>query len=159
MIRILVIATLLSLAFGASHASAEKVKVAKSIGLVSSSVLPAAVKRECQVQSDLAAAIQASNGNVELVSGQPKSGLHLELVLTEVHAPPGGMFSGPKWISATGNLKKGSKTLRSFRARRNSSGVFTGTCQTLAKVTSVMGADIGGWLANDNAPAVLGDAR
>lgn len=158
MTRALSFAIAVAVALGAVAAGAEKIKLAKSVGTQSEATIAPKIKQECFVQVDLPAAIARNNSEVELVEGRPKSGLRLEVVITEVHAPPGGMFSGPKWIAATGDLKRGSKTVRSFRARRNSSGVFTGTCQTLDKITNVMGEDIGRWLADENAGALLGDA-
>jgi hypothetical protein len=160
-IAILALGALCSVALlgGGAAAGAEKVKLAAVAGTVSSSTIPPKVKQECNVQRDLPAAIASHAGNVELVEGTPDSGLRLELVITEVHAPPGGMFSGPKWVEARGKLKRGGKELRSFRAKRASSGIGSGNCATLAKVTSVMGQDIAGWLANENAGTLLGDAR
>ena len=143
----------------AAAAGAEDVKLASVAGTVSSSTIPPKVKQECNLQRDLPAAIAAHASNVQLVEGTPGSGLRLELVITDVHSPPGGMFSGPKWIEARGKLKRGEKELRSFRAKRVSSSVLSGNCATLAKVTSVMGQDIAGWLANENAGTLLGDAR
>jgi hypothetical protein len=160
-IATLALAALCSLALLGSGAAAgaEQVKLASVSGTVSSSTIPPKVRQECNLQRDLPAAIASHAGNVALVDGTPKSGLRLELVITDVHAPPGGMFSGPKWIAARGKLKRGGKELRSFRAKRVSSGVMSGNCATLAKVTSVMGQDIAGWLANENAGTLLGDAR
>ena len=68
------------------------------------------------------------------------------------------MFSGPKWLEARGTLQRGEKKLRSFRVKRISSGPL-GTCGTLAKVTNAMGKDIAGWLADESAGSLLGDAR
>ena len=59
------------------------------------------------------------------------------------------------------NKKQGQriKKLRSFRVKRLSSGPFSGTCATLTKVTNAMGKDIAGWLADESAGSLLGDAR
>jgi hypothetical protein len=138
---------------------AEEVQIASVAGVASSSTIPPRVKQECNVQKSLPAAIAANASNVKLVEGKPKSGLHLDLVITSVHAPGGGMFSGPKWVEARGTLKRGGKDLRSFRAKRMSAGPFAGTCGLLTKVTNTMGRDIADWLANENAGSVLGDAR
>jgi hypothetical protein len=159
MTRTLCFAIVTATALATGAAGAQVIKLASSIPAAASHTIPPKVKQECGVQTDLAAAIARNSDKIQLVEGQPKSGLRLEVTITEVHAPPGGMFSGPKWVTAEGNLKQGSKTLRSFRARRNSSGPFSGTCQTLDKVTSVMGEDIGGWLTNENAGSLLGEAR
>ena len=128
-------------------------------GVATTSTIPPNVKRECNIQNDLPAAVVANAPNAKLASGKPKSGLYLDLVFTYVHAPGGGMFSGPKWLEARGTLQRGEKKLRSFRVKRISSGPFSRTCGTLAKVTHVMGQDIAGWLADENAGSLLGDAR
>ena len=149
---------LLLLGTGAA-AGAEEVQVRSVAGVATTSTIPPNVKQECNIQNDLPAAVVANAPNAKLASGKPKSGLYLDLVFTYVHAPGGGMFSGPKWLEARGTLQRGEKKLRSFRAKRISSGPFSRTCGTLAKVTRVMGQDIAGWLADENAGSLLGDAR
>jgi hypothetical protein len=150
---------LLGLLLGTSAvAGAEEVQVRAVAGVATTSTIPAKVKQECNIQKDLPAAVVANAANAKLASGKPKSGLYLDLVFTEVHAPGGGIFSGPKWISARGTLERGGKELRSFRAKRISSGP-SGTCGMLAKATTVMGQDIAAWLADENAGSLLGDAR
>jgi hypothetical protein len=149
---------LLLLGTGAA-AGAEEVQVRSVAGVATTSTIPPNVKQECNIQRDLPAAVAAHAPNAKLVPGKPKSGLYLDLVFTHVHAPPGGMFSGPKWLEARGTLQRGEKKLRSFRAKRISSGPFSRTCGTLAKVTHVMGQDIAAWLADENAGSLLGDAR
>jgi hypothetical protein len=150
--------SLFLLGTGAS-AGAEEVQVRSVAGVATTSTIPPNVKRECNIQNDLPAAVVANAPNAKLASGKPKSGLYLDLVFTYVHAPGGGMFSGPKWLEARGTLQRGEKKLRSFRVKRISSGPFSRTCGTLAKVTHVMGQDIAGWLADENAGSLLGDAR
>ena len=150
--------SLFLLGTGAS-AGAEEVQVRSVAGVATTSTIPPNVKRECNIQNDLPAAVVANAPNAKLASGKPKSGLYLDLVFTHVHAPGGGMFSGPKWLEARGTLQRGEKKLRSFRVKRISSGPFSRTCGTLAKVTHVMGQDIAGWLADENAGSLLGDAR
>jgi hypothetical protein len=149
---------LLLLGTGAA-AGAEDVQVRSIAGVATTSTIPPKVKQECNIQNDLPAAVVANAPDAKLVPGKPKSGLYLDLVFTYVHAPPGGMFTGPKWLEARGTLQRGEKKLRSFRAKRISSGPFSGTCGTLAKVTNVMGQDIAGWLADENAGSLLGDAQ
>jgi len=140
-------------------AGAEEVQVRSVAGVATISTIPPKVKQECNIQQDLSASVVANAPNAKLVQKKPSSGLYLDLVVTEVHAPGGGLFSGPKWIAARGTLQRGEKTLRSFRAKRISGGPFTGTCAMLAKATNAMGLDIAGWLADENAGSLLGDAR
>jgi hypothetical protein len=144
---------------GGAAAGAEEVQVRALAGVATTSTIPPNVKRECNIQNDLPAAVVSHAANAKLAQGKPKSGLYLDLVYTYVHAPGGGMFSGPKWLEARGTLQRGEKKLRSFRAKRISSGPFSGTCGTLAKVTNAMGKDIAGWLADESAGSLLGDAR
>ncbi len=153
------ICSLLLLGAG-SPAGAETVQVRAVAGVASTSTIPARVKQQCSIQPDLSAAVATHSGDsVKLVQKKPGSGLYLDLVITEVHAPGGGMFSGPKWVAARGKLSRGGKQLRSFRAKRISSGPFSGTCGMLAKATNAMGKDIAGWLQDENAGSLLGDAR
>ena len=151
---------LLLLGTGAA-AGAEQVQVRQVAGVATTSTIPANVKQECNIQNELPAAVVANAADAKLVPGKPKSGLYLDLVFTYVHAPGGGMFSGPKWLEARGTLQRGGKKLRSFHAKRISSGPgpFSRTCATLAKVTNVMGQDIAGWLADESAGSLLGDAQ
>jgi len=150
--------SLLLLGTGAA-AGAEEVQVRAVAGVATLSTIPPKVKQECHIQQDLSASVVANAPNAKLAQKKPSSGLYLDLVVTEVHAPGGGVFSGPKWIAARGTLQRGEKKLRSFRAERRSGGPFTGTCAMLAKATSAMGKDIAGWLADENAGSLLGDAR
>jgi len=149
---------LLLLGTGAT-AGAEEVQVRSVAGVATTSTIPPKVKKECNIQQDLSASVVANAPNAKLAQKKPSSGLYLDLVVTEVHAPGGGIFSGPKWIAARGTLERGEKKLRSFRAKRISGGPFTGTCAMLAKATDAMGQDIGGWLADENAGSLLGDAQ
>ena len=159
MAALCVLCSLLLLGAGVA-AGAENVQVRSVAGVASTSTIPANVKRECNIQGDLSAAVAAHAGDsAKLVPKKPSSGLYLNLVITQVHAPGGGMFSGPKWIEARGELLRGGKQLRSFRAKRTSGGPGAGTCAMLARVTNAMGKDIAGWLQNENAGSLLGDAR
>ena len=101
---------LLLLGSGAA-AGAEEVQVRSLAGVATTSTIPPNVKRECSIQNDLPAAVVANAPNAKLASGKPKSGLYLDLVFTYVHAPGGGMFSGPKWLEARGTLQRGEKKL------------------------------------------------
>ena len=50
--------------------------------------------------------LDAYSERVELVDGSlGKSGRIPELESTEVHAPGGGAFSGPKWVTVEGALR------------------------------------------------------
>lgn len=143
----------------AAEGNGGAVQVSSVAGVASSGTIPPKVKQECALQTDLPEAIAAYAADVKLVQEKPESGLYLELVVTHVHAPGGGIFTGPKWVEARGRLERGGKELRSFRARRISAGPSAGTCEMLARVTNAMGQDIAGWLADESAGSLLGDAR
>ena len=159
-VRMATLCALCSLLLLGTAAGAENLQVRSVAGVASTSTIPSRVKQECNIQTDLSAAVAAHAGdNVKLVPKKPGSGLYLDLVITNVHAPGGGVFSGPKWVEARGKLSRGGKQVRSFRAKRTSSGPAAGTCGMLARVTNAMGKDIAGWLADESAGSLLGDAR
>lgn len=133
------------------------VQVASSISISASAGAPAKVQQECQLQSLVPQAIQQAGADVQLVDGKPQ-GRWLELTISEVHAPGGGFFSGPKWMTVQGKLHDRGKVIGSFRAKRVSTAAKS-TCGTLAKVATVIGQDIAGWLAAPSMNAEIGDAR
>ena len=81
-----------------------------------------------------------------------KKGRVLALEITEVHAPGGGAFSGPKWMSVKGELFDNGKQIGSFRAKRLSTGGafggFKGTCAIIGRCSKTLGSDIAGWLGS-----------
>ena len=83
--------------------------------------------------------------------------------ITEVHAPGGGAFSGPKWMSVKGELYDRGKQIGSFRAKRYSTGgafgAFKGSCAIIGRCTKAIGQDIAGWLGAPTQNAQLGDAQ
>jgi len=80
-----------------------------------------------------------------------------------VHAPGGGAFSGPKWMSVRGALHENGKVIGSFCAKRINGGgpfgQFKGTCAIVGRSAKVIGRDIAGWLEKPTQDAKLGDAR
>ena len=110
-------------AFGvaALPAAAETVKIQRSIPFGPTAQVPAAVKDSCQLQTKVPAFVkEAAGSSVELVDGplNRKVGRVLEMEISEVHAPGGGAFSGPKWMSVKGELYDRGKQIGSFRAKR-----------------------------------------
>ena len=121
------------------------------------------MRADCQVGQKLASFLEQSGDDVELVTDAPgDSGRVLHIHITDVFAPGGGVFSGPKWMQVKGALKKDGELLGSFRAKRVSSGAFTGfsgTCGILARCARAIAQDIAAWLANPRKGSLLGDAR
>jgi hypothetical protein len=134
------------------------VQVARTAPILPTAGATGAVQQECQLQTLVPQAVQQAAADVTLVDAPAKSGRWLELSISEVHAPSGGLFSGPKWMSVTGKLHDRGKVIGTFRAKRVSTGARS-TCGTLGKVATVIGQDIAGWLAAPSMNAELGDAR
>lgn len=149
-------------ALGLASSAAAGTQVLKDIPFAETTDVRAAVREQCKLGTKLAGFIAESNASVELVE-KLGGGSVLVIHITEVHAPGGGAFSGPKWLESKGTLKKGGKAVASFRAKRFTTGgvfgAFKGTCAIIARTTKVMGQDIGAWLENPEDGAELGDAR
>lgn len=140
----------------AAAASAE-VQVLKKIPYAAQTGASNAVKEECKLDTLVPEALAAASSDVKLV-GKLGGGKQLEVVIRDVHAPGGGIFSGPKWVTLKGTLKQGGKELGSFTAKRNSlSG--SGTCGMLGRSVTAIADDIAEWLKNPSSGANLGDAR
>lgn len=122
----------------------------------------AAVRAECKLGEKVAAYVEQYSKLVE-PKDELGSGKRIEMEITEVFAPGGGAFSGPKWVEVSGTLKEGDKAVASFRAKRFSTGgafgTFSGTCKILAKCTKALGKDIAQWIKEPRDNAELGDAK
>jgi hypothetical protein len=164
-------ALLLTLAAGAlvlaaPPASAQATKVPRSIPFSSNAAVPDAVRSQCELQTKVPEFVaQSAGSSVELVDGVPsrKLGRVLEMEISEVHAPGGGAFSGPKWMSVNGTLYDRGKQIGSFRAKRFSTGgafgTFKGSCAIIGRCARAIGQDVAGWLAAPTQNAELGDAK
>lgn len=137
-------------------AAAQAVTVSKSIGFAPGAGVRQQIVDECKLQTVVPSAVANSAGNVELVDGKGT----LDLVISDVHGPGGGVFSGPKWVEVKGTLQRGGKAL-TFRAKRLSAAdpFSGGTCGILAKCGRNIGQDIATWLENPVDGAELGDAQ
>ena len=148
----------------AAGAGAATVSVSSSTPYASDAAVPAKVKDECAFETRLPQAI-AENGDVALVEGKVSrtKGRSLELAIHGIHAPGGGVFSGPKWATVRGKLRTGGKVIGSFRAKRYSTGGafggFTGTCGILNRIANAMGQDIAAFIESPSMGAKLGDAK
>ena len=150
----------------ASAGAAEPVKIQRSISFASTAQVPPKVKEECDLQSKIPAFVsQAAGASVQVVDGalNRKVGRVLEMEITEVHAPGGGAFSGPKWLTVKGELYDRGKQIGSFRAKRYTTGgacgAFKGTCSIIGRCTKTIGEDIAKWLAAPTPNAIIGDAN
>jgi hypothetical protein len=134
------------------------VQLARTAPILPTAGATGAVQQECQLQTLVPQAVQQAGADVTLVDAPAKSGRWLELSISEVHAPGGGLFSGSKWMAVSGKLHDRGKVIGTFRAKRISTGARS-TCATLGKIATVIGQDIAGWLAAPSMNAELGDAR
>lgn len=114
------------------------------------------VLEECRLQTLLPQSIAERNSDVVL--SDAKGGMKLEIKIVDIHAPSGGFFSGPKWITVDGKLMQGKTVKGSFIAKETSMASAT-ACGMLSKVIMVLGGDIAQWLHNPSKDSRLGSAR
>ena len=114
------------------------------------------VLEECRLQSLLPQTIAERNSEIVLTEAGGSQRLELEIV--DIHAPSGGWFSGPKWITVEGRLLQGKTVKGSFIAKETSMASAT-ACGMLSKVITVLAGDIVSWLENPSKNAKLGSAR
>lgn len=145
-------------------ASAGTVKVPQTIGFSDDADVRPKVKDECQVQTKVPKFLKDFSSDVELVEGDPGgAGRVLSMRITEVHAPGGGAFSGPKWVTVKGELHEDGRVIGNFTARRGSGGGvfggYKGTCAIVGRCAKTIGKDIAAWLESPGKDSRLGDAR
>ncbi len=128
------------------------VTLSQKVGFSSAANVREQVRKECTLQTAIPAAVADNASDVQLVEGKGS----LSLTITDVHAPGGGVFSGPKWVEVKGRYKG-----KSFRAKRLSvADPFAGgTCGILNKISRSLGRDIATWLESPQDGAELGDAK
>ena len=149
-------ALVLGLVLLAFPASAASVQVPKTIPFAKSARVRAAIQNECGLQTMVPAAIVDHSSDAELVDGKG----NLDLEITQVHAPGGWVFSGPKWLEVTGKLHRGGKLVGTFRAKRFSTDPTAGgVCGMLAKCAQNIGVDVAQWLQSPTMNAEIGDAQ
>ena len=154
--RALTIAVAGVFTLGLAAPSLAATQIAKKIKYHPMSGASPKVKDECQLDTKIPEFFAEELPDVKLVN--KPSGRRLILTIRDVHAPPGGMFSGPKWIRVDGELKSGGKTLGTFRAKRNTvSG--GGTCGMLHKIGKVIAKDVAEWIQSPTTDARLGNAK
>ncbi len=159
----------LGLAFGSlligsgAPAGPEMVKVLRTIPYHEHSGASPAVIGECKLETKVPHFLNAYSDMVELVDAKPgKSGRVLELTITEVYAPGGGAWSGPKSMTVKGVLRQNGAEVGNFTARRYSGGgmfaAYKGTCSIVGRCAKAIGKDIAQWLRSPSKDARLGDA-
>jgi hypothetical protein len=139
-----------------AEAPSKGIQVVRKATIASTVNVHANTVSECQLETKLSEMIAQRNPNVTVVDSP--TGTHLELKIVDIHAPSGGWFSGPKWMTVEGKLYAGKTLKGDFLARQTSMASAT-ACGMLDKVMVVMAGDIAGWLNNPTKGARLGSAR
>jgi hypothetical protein len=150
---------LLAALLAGAAARAETTRLSDRVAFAEGSGATGAVREECGIQSYLPEMVRSYAPEVELVPGKATGRRTLELVITEVHAPGGGPFSGPKWMEVEATLRENGKTVASARGKRVTSDPFGGTCDQLRKVSRAIASDLAAWATSPSPGAALGDAR
>lgn len=126
--------------------------------------VPDAVRAECALEQKTAEHLHAALGGkfdkvsaADSVSGKT-AGKALEMKITNVLAPGGGSWSGPKSVEVRGTLWENGKQLGSFTARRNTTRGH-GTCGMLERDVKEIAADIAKWIDSPGKGDRLGDAK
>ena len=155
MTRAVITAVLLTCFLAAAAASAEPAELLSRTPYAPGALVPR-VQDECSLDTQIPTTLAAATGELRTVEKLGK-GRRLELTIQDVHAPGGGAFSGPKWVTLRGELRDGDKLLGSFVAKRQT--VFGGgTCGMLQKVIDAIAGDVAAWLAAPSTDARLGNA-
>lgn len=141
---------------------ADTLKVKSKIDYSDNAVVPTKVKQQCQLDTKLPIFLSKYDRSVELVDGSlGKAGRTLNIEITNVHAPGGGAWSGPKTMHIKGALYQDGKKTSSFHGSRYSTGGafggFKGTCSIVGRNAKALAKDISRWLKNPVDGAALGN--
>ena len=125
--------------------------------------VPNAVLAECELERKFAKYIASeAKGPYKKVVMNPEvsaatPGHALDIRITQVLAPGGGKWSGPKVVAAAGTLYSDGQVLGTFTAKRHTRK-GRHTCGMLHNDAEAMAEDIGDWLGKPTMDARLGDA-
>jgi hypothetical protein len=126
--------------------------------------VPNAVLAECELERKLAKYLASeAKGPYNKVIMLPTvsaatPGHALDIRITQVLAPGGGKWSGPKVVTTAGTLYDGGQVLGTFVARRQTHK-GRHTCRMLQNDAEEIAEDIGKWLKKPTMDAKLGDAN
>ena len=157
-----------SLLISAGVTMADTINIAQSTPFSANANVPPKVKSECNLQTKLPGFIQTYAGKkgmeINLVA-QPVSsgsaGRNLVLEISNVNAPGGGAWSGPKSVAVVGKLYQNGQLIGDFHGSRYTTGGafggFKGTCSLVGRCVKSLGKDISKWLKNPTKGASLGN--
>jgi hypothetical protein len=152
----------------ASPATAQTYSISGSLPFADDSGASHEVESECKLESKLPGFIEsaAKRGITVSITDVPLDeveGKVLYMEFTHVLGTGGGAWSGPKAVTAHGELREAGEVIGSFTSTRYSTGGafggFKGTCSILGRCVKAMGKDIAKWLNNPTMDARLGDAQ
>lgn len=160
LIRLLMV-TALALPF--TLQAAGTITLPATVPFASNAHVPAAVRTECGLEQKTAEFIRAALGSSFKVSTSSSvsgktAGKALDMKITNVLAPGGGPWSGPKSVTVKGTLYDSGKQLGSFTATRNTTR-GRGTCDMLHRDAKEIAADIAKWMESPGPDSYLGDAK
>ncbi len=109
-----------------------------------------AVQAECGLQESLPKYVQKySRGRaVYDASADTSSGKVLEITITNVVAPAGGAFSGPKHMKIHARLLEDGQEVDTFDVDRSTTQGGYGNCDMLRRIAAALGKDVARWLAS-----------
>ncbi len=125
-----------------------------------------AIRNECMLPKKLSGFIRdsaLSQYETIIVDGSsgPRGADVLAIEITDLRGPKGGGWSGPKFVTAQGSLKRNGRLIGDFMGKRTSMGgafgVFKRTCDILGRCTKTLGSDISTWLQNPGKNSMVGE--
>lgn len=148
---------------------ADDIKVARSIPYSEDAEIAGKIRRECQIQTQLADFIKEfgakSGHSIQLLDAVDET-MEGKVLVIEIRnaVSEGNAFLGHhKSTSAAGKLYENGEQVASFKALRNSMGGafagYKGSCSVLGRTVKVMGEDIAQWLSAPTEGALLGDLK
>lgn len=162
------LATVFIFCVAAAPATAETYTLSSAVPFAEGSGASDEVESECKLESKLPGFIKsAAKRGITVVltdeSLDDVEGKVLFIEISNVLGTGGGAWSGPKTVSAKGELREAGEVIGSFTATRYSTGGafggFKGTCSILGRCVKSMGKDIANWLKNPTMDAGLGNAQ
>ncbi len=125
-----------------------------------------AIRNECMLPQKLSGFIRdnAYSQYENIVVDENRSSSRadvLDIQIVNLRGPKGGGWSGPKYVSVQGTLKRRGRVVGNFQGKRTSMGgafgVFKRTCDILGRCTKTLGADIATWLQNPAKNSSIGE--
>lgn len=160
-ILVLLIALMLPLA---TQAAKDNLTIPIQVPLQAGLNVPNAVLAECELERKLAKYLASeAKGPYGKIIMQPTvsaqtPGQALDIHITQILAPGGGKWSGPKSVTTEGTLYNNGQVLGTFTATRYThKGKHT--CRMLQNDAKAIAEDIGDWLKKPTMGAKLGDAK